>query len=85
VKSGCSEGLLGDVMFDDVVVVFWSNCEVRSESWDFRRGSWEDIALGGVSEAGGIEGWWTYSSDVSSTWDWRDSMPERNCSSDREI
>lgn len=46
-----------------------SNCEVRSASWVRRRGSWEVMDSSGLS--------WTCDSS--------DSIPERNCSSEREI
>jgi hypothetical protein len=49
-KSEDREGLLGDVMVGEVGVLEEElNCVVRSESWCRRRGSWDVMALSGVS------------------------------------
>lgn len=45
-KSGASEGSLGCVTVGEVEVEEVENCEVRSESWERRRGSCEVMELG---------------------------------------
>ena len=49
-KSVVRAGSLGEVTVGEVgVEEEEENCEVRSASWERRRGSWDVIELGGVS------------------------------------